>query len=137
MSDDSGKSDKGNQWPPSRAPHQEKTEDMKLWGILVFGLIGASATTLAVSFTHFSLFSLISGDSKFQLYSFLLVEFKLSYIFVKLFEILNIETGIVIGNVSFDLNELLYSNFIDTEIKRLASVICYGETDSIYIQLAQ
>lgn len=49
MSDDSGKSDKGNQWPPSRAPHQEKTEDMKLWGILVFGLIGASATTLAVS----------------------------------------------------------------------------------------
>lgn len=53
MSDDNGKPDKGNQWQSPRAPHQEKAEDMKLWGILVFGLIGASATTLAVSFTHF------------------------------------------------------------------------------------
>lgn len=63
MSDDNGKSDKGNQWQSPRAPDQEKTEDMKLWGILLFGLIGASATTLAVSFSHFSLFSLLSGDS--------------------------------------------------------------------------
>ncbi|CAK9312489.1 unnamed protein product [Citrullus colocynthis] len=48
MTDDNGKPDKGNQWQSSRPPNQEKAEDMKLWGILLFGLIGASATTLAV-----------------------------------------------------------------------------------------
>ena len=50
MTDDNGKPDKGNQWQSPRPSHQEKEEDMKLWGILLFGLIGASATTLAVSF---------------------------------------------------------------------------------------
>ncbi|KAG6585723.1 dnaJ protein P58IPK homolog [Cucurbita moschata] len=50
MSDDNGKSDKDNQWQSPRASHQQKEEeDTKLWGILLFGLIGASATTLAVS----------------------------------------------------------------------------------------
>ncbi|KGN62419.1 uncharacterized protein LOC101213280 [Cucumis sativus] len=48
MTDDNGKPDKGNQWQSPRPSHQEKEEDMKLWGILLFGLIGASATTLAV-----------------------------------------------------------------------------------------
>ena len=65
MSDDNGKSDKDNQWQSPRAPHQQKEEeDTKLWGILLFGLIGASATTLAVSsFSQSSLFSLATGDS--------------------------------------------------------------------------
>lgn len=36
---------KQNPWPPD----SEKTDqDMSLWGILVFGFIGATATTLAV-----------------------------------------------------------------------------------------
>ncbi|XP_073275592.1 uncharacterized protein [Primulina huaijiensis] len=40
---DERKSD--NPWPPRR----EKEEDMKLWGILIFGLIGAAATTFTLS----------------------------------------------------------------------------------------
>lgn len=35
--------------PLPNRPRQEKAEDMKLWGILIFGLIGATATTFAVS----------------------------------------------------------------------------------------
>lgn len=54
MTDENGKPDKGNQWQSPRPPHQEKAEDVKLWGILLFGLIGASATTLAVSFDALS-----------------------------------------------------------------------------------
>ncbi|KAI8548534.1 hypothetical protein RHMOL_Rhmol07G0279800 [Rhododendron molle] len=34
--------------PLPNRPRQEKAEDMKLWGILIFGLIGATATTFAV-----------------------------------------------------------------------------------------
>ncbi|KAG6598315.1 hypothetical protein SDJN03_08093, partial [Cucurbita argyrosperma subsp. sororia] len=48
MTDNNGKPDKGNQWQSSTPPHQEKAEDLKLWAILLFGLIGASATTLAI-----------------------------------------------------------------------------------------
>lgn len=33
---------------PGYSPDNEK--DMKIWGILLFGLIGATATTAAVSF---------------------------------------------------------------------------------------
>ncbi|KAM0973304.1 hypothetical protein FF1_016663 [Malus domestica] len=36
-------------WTPPGRPYEAKEEDMKIWGILVFGLIGATATTLAVS----------------------------------------------------------------------------------------
>ncbi|TQD80114.1 hypothetical protein C1H46_034321 [Malus baccata] len=36
-------------WTQPGRPYEEKAEDMKIWGILVFGLIGATATTLAVS----------------------------------------------------------------------------------------
>nr|XP_017190198.2 uncharacterized protein LOC103443089 isoform X2 [Malus domestica] len=35
-------------WTPPGRPYEEKAEDMKIWGILVFGLIGATATTLAL-----------------------------------------------------------------------------------------
>ncbi|KAF7138721.1 hypothetical protein RHSIM_Rhsim07G0216800 [Rhododendron simsii] len=34
--------------PLPNRPRQEKAEDMKLWGILIFGLIGATATTFAL-----------------------------------------------------------------------------------------
>ncbi|XP_015885116.3 uncharacterized protein LOC107420630 isoform X2 [Ziziphus jujuba] len=45
---DDGDRNKHRRWPPNR-PHQEKEEDMKLWGILLFGLIGATATTFALA----------------------------------------------------------------------------------------
>ncbi|KAA8528432.1 hypothetical protein F0562_035787 [Nyssa sinensis] len=41
--DGADKRNQGNPWP-----YQEKEGDMKLWGIFLFGLIGATATTLAV-----------------------------------------------------------------------------------------
>lgn len=49
MGGDDDKQNKDNTWtsPPNR-PYQEKDEDMKIWGILLFGLVGATATTLAV-----------------------------------------------------------------------------------------
>jgi hypothetical protein len=42
---------KDNPWPsPNRPPpYQGKSEDMSLWGVVMFGLIGATATTYAVS----------------------------------------------------------------------------------------
>ncbi|XP_073046481.1 uncharacterized protein [Primulina eburnea] len=43
---DEGKSD--NPWPDRSGGHRDK-EDMKLWGILIFGLIGATATTFAMT----------------------------------------------------------------------------------------
>ncbi|KAJ0087581.1 hypothetical protein Patl1_08771 [Pistacia atlantica] len=39
--------DKENPWQSPNRPHQEK-DDVKLWGIFLFGLIGATATTFAV-----------------------------------------------------------------------------------------
>lgn len=58
MGGDDDKQNKDNTWtsPPNR-PYQEKDEDMKIWGILLFGLVGATATTLAVSYIQFHLFS--------------------------------------------------------------------------------
>ncbi|KAL3840513.1 hypothetical protein ACJIZ3_025104 [Penstemon smallii] len=42
--------DKDNPWPqPNKGYQKEKEEDMRLWGILIFGLIGATATTFAVT----------------------------------------------------------------------------------------
>lgn len=48
MKRDDGDGNKENPWPSPNTPYQEKAEDMKIWGILLFGLIGATATTLAV-----------------------------------------------------------------------------------------
>ncbi|KAF9682430.1 hypothetical protein SADUNF_Sadunf05G0108100 [Salix dunnii] len=42
---------KDNPWPSSSnmpPAYQEKSQDMKLWGVVIFGLIGATATTYAV-----------------------------------------------------------------------------------------
>lgn len=41
--------DKNNPWQSSSRPHQEEADDIKLWGVFLFGLIGATATTFAVS----------------------------------------------------------------------------------------
>ncbi|KAL0439480.1 UNVERIFIED_CONTAM: Chaperone protein DnaJ [Sesamum latifolium] len=38
-----------NPWPQPNRDYQEKEEGMRLWGILVFGLIGATVTTFAVT----------------------------------------------------------------------------------------
>ena len=51
MTDDDGNRNKDKpSASPNKPPYQEKEEDMKIWGILLFGLIGATATTFAVSF---------------------------------------------------------------------------------------
>nr|XP_011458883.1 PREDICTED: uncharacterized protein LOC101297501 isoform X2 [Fragaria vesca subsp. vesca] len=49
MSGDDDDRKRSSQWPrtPER-PYQNKEEDMKLWGIFIFGFIGATATTLAL-----------------------------------------------------------------------------------------
>lgn len=47
--------DKDNPLQSPNKPYQGKAEDMKLWGILIFGIIGATATTFAVSFYFSSL----------------------------------------------------------------------------------
>nr|GMC55145.1 Chaperone protein DnaJ [Ipomoea batatas] len=52
--EEAGKENGGNPWPQSNElrHHQgpaKLEEDMRLWGILVFGLIGATATTFAVT----------------------------------------------------------------------------------------
>ncbi|KAL6215362.1 hypothetical protein ACLB2K_014793 [Fragaria x ananassa] len=49
MSGDDDDRKRSSQWPrtPER-PYQNKEEDMKFWGIFIFGFIGATATTLAV-----------------------------------------------------------------------------------------
>lgn len=50
MSKEEGdKRSKDNPWQQQKRSYQDKDEDMKLWGIVVFGLIGATVTTLAVS----------------------------------------------------------------------------------------
>lgn len=50
-----------NSWPQSNRNNNNKatkeSEDMRLWGILIFGFIGASVTTLAVSNLVFFSFS--------------------------------------------------------------------------------
>ncbi|KAK9270095.1 hypothetical protein L1049_025669 [Liquidambar formosana] len=46
--DDDEKKNSKNPWPPPNRPYQEKEEGMRLWGIFLFGLIGATATTFAV-----------------------------------------------------------------------------------------
>lgn len=47
---------------------KDKGEDAKLWGVFLFGLIGASATTLAVSLSALLFFDLFfSIDLRFML----------------------------------------------------------------------
>ncbi|KAJ4845180.1 hypothetical protein Tsubulata_013704 [Turnera subulata] len=48
--EDVNRSKDSNWRSPNKQPHQEENdgEKMKLWGILIFGLIGATATTFAV-----------------------------------------------------------------------------------------
>ncbi|KAF7817411.1 dnaJ-like protein subfamily C member 7-like protein [Senna tora] len=48
MKDDEANRNQDNPWMPTNEPYQEKAEDMKLWGVFLFGLIGATATTFAV-----------------------------------------------------------------------------------------
>lgn len=56
MSGDDDNRKRSSQWPSPERPYQAKEEDMKVWGILLFGFVGATATSLAVS--SFPLFSL-------------------------------------------------------------------------------
>ncbi|KAL6983052.1 hypothetical protein U1Q18_016444 [Sarracenia purpurea var. burkii] len=46
--DDTDKRSPDDPGPSPSRSHPEKAEDMKLWGIFLFGLIGATATTFAV-----------------------------------------------------------------------------------------
>lgn len=52
---DNGEGGRGDALPPHPAKGYQKKEgeEMRLWGILIFGLIGATATTFAVSFLCF------------------------------------------------------------------------------------
>lgn len=47
MGGEDGNRNKANPWQYPNGPHQEK-DDVKLWGVFLFGLIGATATTFAV-----------------------------------------------------------------------------------------
>lgn len=58
MSGDDDNRKRSSQWPSPERPYQAKEEDMKVWGILLFGFVGATATTLAVS--SFPLFSFVN-----------------------------------------------------------------------------
>ncbi|XWS25471.1 hypothetical protein CRYUN_Cryun27aG0071000 [Craigia yunnanensis] len=49
MGDEDADRDKSKQRSSPNRAYKEKEEDPKLWGIFIFGLIGATATTFAVS----------------------------------------------------------------------------------------
>ncbi|KAK8692458.1 hypothetical protein V6N13_075917 [Hibiscus sabdariffa] len=48
MGGEDAESDKGKQWTSQNRAYKGKEEDPKLWGLFLFGLIGATATTMAV-----------------------------------------------------------------------------------------
>ncbi|KAJ7966482.1 Chaperone protein DnaJ [Quillaja saponaria] len=48
MKGDDVNGDKDNPWRSQNRPNREKVGDIKLWGVFLFGLIGATATTFAV-----------------------------------------------------------------------------------------
>ncbi|GMI82723.1 hypothetical protein like AT4G07990 [Hibiscus trionum] len=48
MGGEDAESDKGKQWSSQNRAYKGKEEDPKLWGLFLFGLIGATATTAAV-----------------------------------------------------------------------------------------
>ncbi|KAB2030339.1 hypothetical protein ES319_D05G224400v1 [Gossypium barbadense] len=49
MGSEDADSDKSKQWSSPNRAYKGKEEDPKLWGLFLFGLIGATATTFAVS----------------------------------------------------------------------------------------
>ncbi|KAK4802764.1 hypothetical protein SAY86_000967 [Trapa natans] len=49
MSAGNGGAPSGDKWQPNRNSRRKEEEEMSLWGILVFGLVGATATTLAAT----------------------------------------------------------------------------------------
>ncbi|KHG13195.1 Chaperone DnaJ [Gossypium arboreum] len=49
MGGEDADSDKSKQWSSPNRAYKGKEEDPKLWGLFLFGLIGATATTFAVS----------------------------------------------------------------------------------------
>ncbi|XP_062097252.1 uncharacterized protein LOC133803286 isoform X4 [Humulus lupulus] len=49
MKEEDGKERKDNPWPSSPNKPYQETEEMKLWGVFLFGLIGATVTTFALS----------------------------------------------------------------------------------------
>ena len=48
--DDNEKGSDNNPWARSNGQDEEKGEGMRLWGIFLFSLIGATVTTFAVSY---------------------------------------------------------------------------------------
>ncbi|XP_052189476.1 uncharacterized protein LOC127799467 isoform X2 [Diospyros lotus] len=66
--DDADMPSRGNPLASENRPHQEKAEDMKLWGVFLFGLIGATATTFAMIRSQSSWKGATSGSfrSSFQ-----------------------------------------------------------------------
>ena len=50
--EDGNKRDKDKAWSSPNKPYEDKEENMKIWGILLFGVIGATATTFAVSLCY-------------------------------------------------------------------------------------
>lgn len=53
MGGEDGDRDKSKQWSSPNRGYKEREDDPKLWGIFLFALIGATATTLAVSSSYF------------------------------------------------------------------------------------
>lgn len=47
--EDGNKRNKDKAWQSPNKQYEDKEESMKIWGILLFGIIGATATTFAVS----------------------------------------------------------------------------------------
>lgn len=69
MSKEEGdKRNKDNPWQQQKRGYQDKEEDMKLWGIVVFGLIGATFATLAVSLIAFFRFLLNFSAVRFRIW---------------------------------------------------------------------
>lgn len=51
--EDGNKRNKDKAWPSPNKPYEDnKEENMKIWGIFLFGIIGATATTFAVSLCY-------------------------------------------------------------------------------------
>ncbi|KAE8695799.1 hypothetical protein F3Y22_tig00110684pilonHSYRG00054 [Hibiscus syriacus] len=49
MGGDGADRDKSKQWSSPSWDYKAKDEDLSLWGIFLFGLIGATATTFAAA----------------------------------------------------------------------------------------
>ena len=62
---------KDNPLPSPNRPYQDK-DDVKLWSIFLFGLIGATATTFAVSIYYYFIFFI--GGTRLGKYVLLVTE---------------------------------------------------------------